>query len=321
MQPCFVRLTRIDKVVDASPRQQKQATVNAPNNADLRCNVKLADDITNMGNRNGQTTMSNSLSTKPNGTRLNVKPTVVNGEVEVDPRTTRLKGKQNIEVGKSESKAKFKRCPKLKEKECKSKPKQEEPRGTKLNGELSSKLEVKRSPKQTDPRTTRSGGLGRFKKSKQRIFLYGEEGTFDRLFPYLQRSTWPCGSKIHKTAKPRALAEFYKCMNWNADHKCVLCQAYFTTFSDFIKHCIMRSPCSRKINKGKELHCPPCQRTFGSLKKFMLHMMWEEYHGSGIVCNIPKVDSKTYLRLFNTFWKNGEFSFCKRKRMRSDSVL
>ena len=152
---------------------------------------------------------------------------------------------------------------------------------------------------------------------KDRIFYFGEEGTYERLleqgtYSYLLPPTM-CNKQrfaktsIHRTTK--AYKDFFKYMHWNSEHRCALCKTPFTLFSDFLRHCLVGSSCSKQIKIGNSFHCPPCKEKFEFPNQFIMHMIREDYHGTGTVCNIPKIDSNSYRKLFEKFRENGKFTY------------
>ena len=146
--------------------------------------------------------------------------------------------------------------------------------------------------------------------AEDRIFYYGEKGTYERL---LEQGTYDYINirqqgfkKMTLHWESQAFKDLFKYVRWNAEHRCVLCKSHFTLLSDFLHHCLVNGLCSKQIKIGKMFHCPPCKVAFEQPNHFIMHMIKEDYHGTGTVCNIPKIDSNSYRKLFETFQKNGE---------------
>ena len=146
----------------------------------------------------------------------------------------------------------------------------------------------------------------------EKIFEFGEEGTFQKL-KHMFKNKILHGRSLVEQGKPRAMRNFYQYMRWNAEHRCVLCKSHFTSFADFLRHCFEEKPCSKQMRKGQTYFCPPCKLQFDEPRKFMMHMIKEDYHGSNVVSKIPKVDSSTYKKLFETFKMNGKSTICTKR--------
>ena len=143
----------------------------------------------------------------------------------------------------------------------------------------------------------------------ERCFLYGEEDTLQKVLHLFANRTLQNIVGLSAPQRDNTSKNFFKYMQWNADHRCVICKTLFSCLGDFINHSIIGTPCSAQIHqrdKNKSIFtCPPCEKSFKELNSYLRHIFTSDYHGDHIISNIPKRTSKKYKKLIMGFIKKG----------------